>query len=1263
MTNAVSNGNVPGGTTAFIGGATVTAGNNVNVDAREVLNLTVFPGVGAVGGGSIGASISIVEEEAVPQAYLTSGTVVTAAQNFDMEGDAANTEVDNAPIPSVGVGSLGIAGLADAEAGSASSSQVQAGSTVTANTATVAAINNNSFDTEAWAIAAQSSGPAGIGATLVITDYVSSAVATVSGKLTTTGNVNVNAESNNNLARNASSASVLGQKGGTAGSFFNSLGSFFSNLSTTVGSGIQSFGSGLKSTLGSSGPSLAFAAAVGLATSQNSAQASIGNNAHIDVAGNLTVYAFANDNFQVAASGSASDASFASIGGGVVDSNYSNQATAWIGQDAVVRVTGTLDVNANALVPNQVNINYSIPGIGTLGGTVSLPDNDSATGTGRLAQGWNNAQTNANSGVSGLSAYLLTVFSPSSALSEGVANSVVSSSATTANSGKVGVAGGLNVLNYNNSANAYIAAGAQIDEGFAIPPPNQNVTVESYSNVQTINIAGHLTLFGEGFGASNSSGGAGGSVEILNFTTSSTAHIDNGAIVDAANNVTVHADNLNYMVTIVQAGANATNISLGGAVAVDSLTSTTLANIDDGAKVTAGNNVAVTASNHNVFITAACQLVAGNTVAVGGGVCLNFVTDTTKAFIGDVAPSTGSGGTVTAQNDVNVTASSTQRIWNVAASGADSSQSDGQSSVAPMGAPGVLSSTSPTSSSSSGSGSSMSFGFGASGSVAYNSLNEDTEGFIQGSVTVTASQVVNVDATTDILMVAVPVAAAYGTKAAIAGSFAYNGLNATTKAWTENVQINADNLSLAATSSEIVIAVALGGSGTNNYVALGGSVDDNSLTNITKAYIGSGSVVVTAGNVTVNATNAMTVVSVAGTLALFGNVAIAASLDIESLNNTVYAYIDGGANVTAQGNVSVFASTNDLLISICTTFAGSTTESGVAAAGAGTISTVTDDVEAYVKGTVTTPSSVYIGANDQTQLIVIDGAAGGGNSAVDVGVSAADNTVNQTVEAYLGQGAVVTATGNGSGDFDPAGSGFGGTGISLSAQTNNVILVIAAGVAVSSNSTAVAGSVALNNVSGNTAAFTEGATVNLPVAQVNGAPLRLQGNYATDITTVGGGFGGGSDFGVGAAVATNTISDTAAAYIDKSTVQSPAGSEVSLAAANNPASILCITVGAGVGSTGGLAGSVSLNKVNNTTDAHISGGSQVTGFDGITLTATDDPTIEAFAGAVAGASTAAVAPPSRPTPSATPPRPTSTAPRSRRRACRCPALPTRPSKA
>ena len=41
-------------------------------------------------------------------------------------------------------------------------------------------------------------------------------------------------------------------------------------------------------------------------------------------------------------------------------------------------------------------------------------------------------------------------------------------------------------------------------------------------------------------------------------------------------------------------------------------------------------------------------------------------------------------------------------------------------------------------------------------------------------------------------------------------------------------------------------------------------MDDDSVTNVTDAFIGTGSVVVTAGNVTVNAANSMTVVSVAG---------------------------------------------------------------------------------------------------------------------------------------------------------------------------------------------------------------------------------------------------------------------------------------------------------------------------------------------------------------------------------------------------------------
>ena len=87
------------------------------------------------------------------------------------------------------------------------------------------------------------------------------------------------------------------------------------------------------------------------------------------------------------------------------------------------------------------------------------------------------------------------------------------------------------------------------------------------------------------FRGRNSSGGAGGcrgNPELHHIIHSPDRQ--RRAILNAANNVTVHADNLNFMLTIVQAGADATNISLGGAVAVDSINSTTLANIDDGTR-------------------------------------------------------------------------------------------------------------------------------------------------------------------------------------------------------------------------------------------------------------------------------------------------------------------------------------------------------------------------------------------------------------------------------------------------------------------------------------------------------------------------------------------------------------------------------------------------------------------------------------------------------------------------------------------------------
>ena len=101
------------------------------------------------------------------------------------------------------------------------------------------------------------------------------------------------------------------------------------------------------------------------------------------------------------------------------------------------------------------------------------------------------------------------------------------------------------------------------------------------------------------------------------------------------------------------------------------------------------------------------------------------------------------------------------------------------------------------------------------------------------------------------------------------------------------------------------------------------------------------------------------------------------------------------------------------------------------------------------------------------------------------------------------------------------------------------------------------------------------------------------------------------------AFATNDVGGTITAYVNHATVTSTAGSvEI---AVSSIASVESLTVG--VSGAGGvaLAGSVSLDSITNTLDAHISGGANVTALGPITVSAGNQSSIESLAGGVAGA--------------------------------------------
>jgi hypothetical protein len=425
----VNDTTVPGGTVAAIDGATVVADlGNVNVAAREHLKLSLFPGAGAVAGATVSATIAVADVVARPQAYVAAGSDVHGGQAFDLEATADNTEFAGSPVPilpnSVSVGSLGATGLAAAQVGSVSSAEVRQGARVTTQDATVLAENHNNFDTESWALTV-TVGVAGIGAVFVLTNYVSSATATVNGALTALNDANVIARSVNDKAVTAASGSALDPFGNAVKDISMGIGNFICSHDfplvgdiSPIGEGIQDLGSGLGTLLGG-GQTVSFtlAAGVALASGRNTATASVGPTGNVQAGRNLTVLAHAEDNFQANASGSAGDAGKDSVGGGVTVTNYANQANAFLDQGAVADVGGTVHVLANAVVPNQVDF---------FGATMDVPDHESATGTDRIKEGVSDARATAD-GLSGILGALELLFQPDNALAAGVANTLASS--------------------------------------------------------------------------------------------------------------------------------------------------------------------------------------------------------------------------------------------------------------------------------------------------------------------------------------------------------------------------------------------------------------------------------------------------------------------------------------------------------------------------------------------------------------------------------------------------------------------------------------------------------------------------------------------------------------------------------------------------------------------------------------------------------------------------------------------------------------------
>gem|GEM_PF-5747045 len=270
-----------------------------------------------------------------------------------------------------------------------------------------------------------------------------------------------------------------------------------------------------------------------------------------------------------------------------------------------------------------------------------------------------------------------------------------------------------------------------------------------------------------------------------------------------------------------------------------------------------------------------------------------------------------------------------------------------------------------------------------------------------------------------------------GTAGVGAGNFTLTHTDTVQALTGDNAIITANggaSLVLIATSREDLIGVSAAGAGGGS-AGVAGSATVIVLDETTNAWIGR-SANITANNgatagtpgVSVTAVDNTTIASVAGSLAAGGAAAVGVGADITSLKKTTTAKIDSGVTANAEGNIVVTSDSLEDITSIAAGLAGSggaavAADTGVHALDITTRAWIGDDgrdgIATAGAGSIVANGSILVAADDRTEIDKVVGVAAGAIYA-SVGAAVGVSTTTKLTEAFIGDGAVVTALGNGS---------------------------------------------------------------------------------------------------------------------------------------------------------------------------------------------------------------------------------------------------------
>ena len=729
---------------------------------------------------------------------------------------------------------------------------------------------------------------------------------------------------------------------------------------------------------------------------------------------------------------------------------------------------------------------------------------------------------------------------------------------------------------------------AQVDDGATVVTDNGDVD----STGDTVRVTAHdksQIFSGSGGIAKGGNVGVGASVSINNINRDTRAIIgnksgesnDSGSLksegsvdVEAVNDGEIQSYSLAAAIQDASSTAPGSaspgglvGIGISGDVAFDNVQDVTEASIRD-ANITKATDVTLLAKNNSDITSAAGSVAISTTQSssfFSGGLAGSYV----KNEINNQADATIDNSTVDMSGDLNMTGRNEGDILSITASGSGAAKR------------------------------------AIAGAVSTNIIADSSRATIKNSSDINGAKTANVTASDDSNIFAVAGSVGFSTGKSGSGSgSATNNVNNIIQATIQDSDLSTSvktNVTATTDSDIESYAAALGAD--INGGASGSSTAKNAMDSTIEAYVKNKKTdgIASTGDITIAATDNSKLFTVGGNLAVNGgpDSGKGKTLAFNEINNTVNAFAENAKMNSTSGKISATATESSDYQSIGVGGVGS---GGNAIAVNLVKNLLSNEVHAYITSSsdIDASGDITVEAKDSSSLKALNGTLAISANKNSVGETLAFNEIDNGLSAYIDNSSVNSTDGT----------------LTAKVSSTSTIQALSATGTGAAGTASLAGAQSINQIDNIYDAHIKDSS------DINANKVVVDAEDNSTIESLAGALSIGSKGSAGASVSTNDITNSITAYINNSTVKADA--DIVSVTASSASTIKNITAGGAAAGDYSAGGSVSLNSIDNTIDAHISNSSDVTAQKDVLVSATDTDTITSLAGTVTGAGTASI---------------------------------------